>query len=149
MITSSRKRRLIESPRRNDRVRPGGFSDASFRDDHANVKVDAKPGRTAGKDGRIHPKVKWVSAHDLRRSFGERWAQKVMPQVLQRLMRHSTIETTLRHYVSKDAAVTSRTVWQAVGMELPGSKKPKTTAPTEAAEAVSEPCENSCESDPR
>ena len=33
-------------------------------------------------------KVKFASCHDLRRSFGERWASRVMPPVLQELMRH-------------------------------------------------------------
>jgi len=32
---------------------------------------------------------KYASAHDLRRSFGTRWAKRVMPVVLQKLMRHS------------------------------------------------------------
>ena len=31
----------------------------------------------------------------LRRSFAERWASRVMPQVLMELMRHETIETTI------------------------------------------------------
>lgn len=43
--------------------------------------------------------VKYASAHDLRRSFGTRWAKKVMPAVLQRLMRHADIATTMRYYV--------------------------------------------------
>jgi hypothetical protein len=32
--------------------------------------------------------VKYASAHDLRRIFGERWASRVVPQVLMELMRH-------------------------------------------------------------
>ena len=32
-------------------------------------------------------KVKYASAHDFRRSFGERWSTRVMPQVLMALMR--------------------------------------------------------------
>jgi hypothetical protein len=48
-------------------------------------------------------KVKFASAHDLRRSFGSRWARKVMPAVLQKLMRHESIETTMGYYVDLDA----------------------------------------------
>ncbi len=48
-------------------------------------------------------KVKFASAHDLRRSFGNRWAKRVMPAVLQRLMRHESIETTMKFYVDLDA----------------------------------------------
>ena len=40
--------------------------------------------------------VKYASAHDLRRSFGFRWADRVDTFKLQELMRHSNIETTRR-----------------------------------------------------
>ncbi len=39
--------------------------------------------------------------HDLRRSFGERWATRVMPQVLMELMRHESIEATMNYYVGR------------------------------------------------
>ena len=45
---------------------------------------------------------KHVTAHDLRRSFGTRWALKVHPLVLKKLMRHETLDTTLRFYVDLD-----------------------------------------------
>lgn len=35
-----------------------------------------------------------ASAHDLRHSFGTRWARKVMPAVLQTRMRHESVQTT-------------------------------------------------------
>ncbi len=63
-------------------------------------------GELAGVKVHTHPKtgkVKYASAHDLRRSFGDRWARKVMPAVLQKLMRHESIETTMRFYVGLDA----------------------------------------------
>ena len=50
--------------------------------------------------------------HDLRRSFGERWAQRVPPLVLMELMRHADIKTTLAYYVTADARRTSDLVWQ-------------------------------------
>jgi integrase len=57
--------------------------------------------------------VKYASAHDLRRSFGERWASRVMPQVLMELMRHESIETTLKFYVGRNAETTADVLWAA------------------------------------
>lgn len=73
-------------------------------------------GRAAGVKVSTHPvtgKVKYASAHDLRRSFGERWAARVMPQVLKELIRHGSIETTLRFYVGRNAQTTAEAVWAA------------------------------------
>ena len=42
--------------------------------------------------------------HDLRRNFGSRWASKVPAQVLQRLMRHSSIQVTLDFYADTERA---------------------------------------------
>lgn len=67
------------------------------------VNVDSRTG-----------KAKYASAHDLRRSFGERWAKRIMPAVLQKLMRHSQIETTLRYYAGLDAESTADALWEAV-----------------------------------
>lgn len=46
---------------------------------------------------------KFASAHDLRRSFGTRWSYKVQPFVLRTLMRHSSITTTEKYYVSQNS----------------------------------------------
>jgi integrase len=56
---------------------------------------------------------KYASAHDLRRSFGERWAARLMPQQLMELMRHETIETTMRYYVGRNAQSTASVLWAA------------------------------------
>lgn len=71
----------------------------------------------------VSDKGKWASAHDLRRSFGTRWAQKVMPMILQKLMRHRSIETTLRYYVGLSAEDAGRAVWgvQPVPKNVPAS----------------------------
>ena len=45
----------------------------------------------------------YATAHDLRRSFGSRWAKRVMPAVLKDLMRHSSINTTMTYYVNQSA----------------------------------------------
>ena len=59
-------------------------------------------------------KTKWASAHDCRRAFGLKWAARVMPAVLQQLMRHSSIETTLRYYVGTDADAMSDVLYAAI-----------------------------------
>jgi integrase len=66
----------------------------------ANVVVDQSTGKPA-------------TAHDLRRSFGERWAALVMPQVLMELMRHESIDTTLRFYVGRNAQRTAKILREA------------------------------------
>jgi len=58
---------------------------------------------------------KFASAHDLRRSFGERWAPKVMPIILKELMRHESIDTTMRYYVGANAERTANAIWEAFG----------------------------------
>jgi integrase len=64
-------------------------------------------------DGKLSPVTvrKFASAHDLRRSFGTRWAKRVMPAVLQRLMRHAEITTTMKYYVTMDADAVADEVW--------------------------------------
>lgn len=59
-------------------------------------------------------KTKFASAHDLRRTFGERWAKRVMPSVLQTLMRHQSISTTMRFYVQHEALSVNEILYQSV-----------------------------------
>ncbi|HXG11398.1 MAG TPA: hypothetical protein VNK04_16710 [Gemmataceae bacterium] len=58
-------------------------------------------------------KVKYASAHDFRRAFGDRWALRVVPPVLMQLMRHESIETTMRYYVGRNVKATADVVWEA------------------------------------
>lgn len=58
--------------------------------EHAGIITDPATGRTA-------------TAHDLRRSFAQRWASRLTPVDLQRLMRHASIATTMGYYVDQDA----------------------------------------------
>ena len=64
---------------------------------------------------------KFASAHDLRRSFGTRWANRVKPATLQLLMRHKSIETTLKYYVEQDADEVADELWKCFP---PDSTKP-------------------------
>ena len=59
----------------------------------------------------VNDQDKAASAHDLRRSFATRWAQKVMPSVLKVLMRHGDISTTLRYYVGISTADAAKALW--------------------------------------
>lgn len=56
---------------------------------------------------------KFASAHDLRRAFGTRWSSQVKPATLRLLMRHRSIETTLKYYVEQDADDVADELWQA------------------------------------
>jgi len=70
------------------------------------TKFDKKTGERAEA-------VKYASCHDLRRSFGFRWADRVDTFKLQELMRHSNIETTRRFYVGRNAQNTAANLWAA------------------------------------
>jgi integrase len=80
----------------------------------AGVKVNADTGKTA-------------SAHDLRRAFGQRWAARVMPQILMQLMRHEDISTTMKFYVGREAETTADVIWAAVEKvgNTAGNTRPK------------------------
>jgi integrase len=79
------------------------------------IKYDGKPASVntvckvigaIGKAARVvvsTKPVKYASTHDLRRSFGTRWAPRVQPAVLQKMMRHKHISTTMEFYVEIDA----------------------------------------------
>ncbi|HEX4069868.1 MAG TPA: site-specific integrase [Planctomycetaceae bacterium] len=71
----------------------------------------------------------YASAHDLRRSFGFRWAKRVMPAILQRLMRHKNIKTTMTYYAVQGEDETAAVVWDAYKAQVAnefanGSQKP-------------------------
>jgi integrase len=60
------------------------------------------------------------SAHDYRRAFGSRWASRIAPAELQQLMRHESIETTMKYYVHIDAMSLSEKLWRAMGGAMGG-----------------------------
>ncbi len=64
----------------------------------AGVVVNAVEGKTA-------------SAHDLRRTFASRWAKRVAPAILQKLMRHASIQTTMGYYVDLDVDEMADELW--------------------------------------
>lgn len=85
-------------------------------------KVISKMGKIAKI--KVSP-TKFASAHDLRRSFGFRWAEQLLPQQLQQLMRHKDIKTTQLFYVGKNAHATAAAIWtrtKGVGNSLGNSQ---------------------------
>ena len=54
-----------------------------------------------------------ATAHDLRRSFGNRWAKIVDKYELKELMRHANIETTLKYCVQEETDSLSERIWNA------------------------------------
>jgi hypothetical protein len=71
-------------------------------------------------------KVKYASAHDFRRAFGDRWALRVMPPVFMQLMRHESIETTMRFYVGRSVEATTEVLWVAYGKKPPQKEEQQT-----------------------
>jgi integrase len=57
--------------------------------------------------------VKYASDHDLRRSFVERWASRLMPKDLMVLMRHENFNPTLKYYAGRNAETTADAAWAA------------------------------------
>ena len=76
----------------------------------ANIKVDTRIKRAKDKEPESVPV--FASAHDLRRSFGERWASRLMPKELMELMRHKSINTTMMFYVGSNAEKTAGILWE-------------------------------------
>jgi integrase len=101
------------------------------RREKAKVKAEAAKARKAR--GEAEPdhgiKLKYASAHDLRRAFGLRWSARVMPAILQQLMRHESIETTMRYYVGRDADAVADTLWEAVELANGRPEGKNQTAP--------------------
>ncbi|MBL4884112.1 MAG: site-specific integrase [Planctomycetaceae bacterium] len=83
-------------------------------------KLIAKMGKAAGIKvaATTTGKLKYASAHDLRRAFGLRWSKLIMPAELKELMRHREISTTMQFYVGEDAKATIKRLRQVVANTL-------------------------------
>ncbi|MCX7429206.1 MAG: tyrosine-type recombinase/integrase [Planctomycetia bacterium] len=86
--------------------------------------TDPRTGKPTGEKKRVRREVpKFASAHDFRRAFGTRWAPRVKPPTLRLLMRHTSIETTLRYYVDQDADDVASELWATWGSDREISPK--------------------------
>lgn len=74
---------------------------------------------------RVNDAGKFASAHDLRRSFGQRLADAgVGPRDLQKIMRHRSITTTEAYYLRDDAgAIGDRIAARLMGTGVPSSRE--------------------------
>jgi len=90
---------------------------------HRASRIIAETGREAGiivkhdtelnDDGSLRDRHEYASAHDLRRTFGYRWATRIQPQVLMLIMRHSNIATTMQFYAQLKASDAARAMAEA------------------------------------
>ena len=102
--------RTIPANRRNGSV----FKWPLSRGHTTNLKTIGKRISWCGKRANVVVgKNKFASAHDLRRSFGSRWALKVQPFVLKTLMRHSYVTTTERYYITVRADSVADVLYEA------------------------------------
>jgi len=78
----------------------------------------------------------FAGCHSLRRGFGSKWARRVAPSVLKRLMRHANIATTEAYYVHLDAADVGDELWAKWGAVSPvadaGLQQSSNTPPAES-----------------
>lgn len=98
-----------------DPERTNGARSGRLRPHRVGVTI-AQIGKAANVAVNIDPDsdiTEFASAHDLRRSFGFRWSQRVMPAVLKEMMRHSSITTTMQFYAVSTAEATAATLWAA------------------------------------
>lgn len=82
--------------------------------DHVGKVISEIGEKAKVKVSEIKGKAKFASAHDFRRSFGSRWAMRVLPPVLMELMRHDQISTTMVFYVGRNAQVAAEAAWDAM-----------------------------------
>ncbi len=96
------------------------------------VVIDiAKAARVFTADGKA------ASCHDFRRAFGLRWCKVVMPKVLQELMRHEDIKTTMKYYVGQLAEDAADAIWNATGNTFGNTSVfPEPTTPPDHAETT-------------
>ena len=82
-----------------------------------NADVEVKPGSD-----------KFATCHDFRRSFGRRWARRVMPAELKLLMRHASIDTTMKYYVGIEADDIASGLWARFNPASPLESPPVSAA---------------------
>jgi integrase len=105
-----------------------GRSGRPLRSSSSVLRIVSELGRSAAilVDTR---KGKHATAHDLRRSFGVRWARRVRPDVLQQMMRHADYRTTKAYYLAESASDLADEIYNAAGVD------PRVTPAPESAPA--------------
>jgi integrase len=90
------------------------------------VSVSAVSGRIVDLAHKAGVKL---SMHALRKGFGCRYAGKVPAQVLQKLMRHANIQTTVTYYTNVDDAVEAAVLGEQGPRRNAGRNKPESDRP--------------------
>lgn len=67
--------------------------------------------------------IKYATAQDFRRTFGQRWAMRVHPMTLCLLMRHADIETTKKYYIDIGANDVINDLWEGVQAKVHNTKQ--------------------------
>lgn len=101
-MTPDFSRFLAETPEGNRRGSVFGFAITPNEASRMVSRIGKRAGVVTTDNG------SHATAHDLRRSFGSRWASRVHPAELQKLMRHADIATTMKYYVRLDSAELAR-----------------------------------------
>ena len=92
----------------------------------AKVKVGTRMKRDR-KTGKAAEVSVFAGCHSFRRGFGSKWARRVAPSVLKRLMRHASIATTEGYYVHMDATDVADALCEKFG-SLPTASVPVAVA---------------------
>lgn len=71
----------------------------------------------AAVGAKVNDHGKPASAHDFRRAFGTRWAMKVRPLTLKKMMRHESLDTTMRFYIGLTGADAGAELWHGKDIE--------------------------------
>jgi integrase len=109
-------------------------------------KAGVKVGTTTKRDKETGAMVEtpvFAGCHSLRRGFGSKWARKVSPSILKRLMRHSSVATTESYYVTMNAGDVSGELWTQFG---PQSNISVNIQPEWARNDTRDPAEQTTES---
>jgi integrase len=87
----------------------------------AGVKVGTRTKR-GKKDGKPVTVPVFAGCHSYRRGFGSKWARRVAPSILKRLMRHASIATTEAYYINLNASDVADELWSKYGEQTTDSK---------------------------
>lgn len=94
-----------------------GFTRSIYTWSHTISDFGRRAGIVVDQNERTEKK-KCASAHDLRRSFLDRWKNKVDAAILQVIARHESLNTTQTYYLSNQAEQVAQAIWEA-DTELP------------------------------
>ncbi|MES2791729.1 MAG: hypothetical protein V4719_19065 [Planctomycetota bacterium] len=63
-------------------------------------------------------KTHYAGSQDFRRTFGTRWARRVLPVVLQQMMRQQDLATTMKYYIELETEDLAADIYEAYAIFL-------------------------------